>query len=184
MKLLWNILSIYGIKGQIEIFRAFFKHFGEKKNDKGLGVIVGSFFKDKFAKLNSFEDVKAYLTLAEEEILPLCLDTLKEGADFILDMTERITSTLNLYIFAVIRCKKEGDDFMWAASQSKELFAKKYFQPLLSTIEAGFTSCDDQEKEIETQPEALRQGTKNKLDLKRRDLEVIKQTLAQQISNL
>lgn len=54
------------------------------------------------------EDLKSFLSLSMEEIVPVCVDTMKEGAEFILDITERATAFLNFYIIAIKRCEKES----------------------------------------------------------------------------
>lgn len=60
----------------------------------------------------------------------------------------------------------------------------KYFDPLLKTIEAGFSSLKDQEEGIEKQPEAMHEGMRQNIELKARNLEVMKLLLTGQISDL
>jgi len=131
------------------LFRAFFKHFGDRNDDKAVGLVLSCFFKELFVLLSDPEDIGCFLQLAEAELVGQCVDTLKDKAPFILDIPERAQAFLNFYFLVLRKCEKLDGDKLWASETSKTDFNKKYFSPLLNTVEAGFSVLTDNEKEAE-----------------------------------
>jgi len=54
------------------------------------------------------------LKLAEDEVVPVCIDPLRKDSEFILDITERATAFLNFYVLAVKRCERLEGNKLWA----------------------------------------------------------------------
>jgi len=93
--------------------------------------------------------------LAEDEVMPVCIDPLRKDSEFILDITERATAFLNFYMLAVKRCERLEGNKLWAVEEKKKEFKDKYFDPLFKTIEAGFSTLQEQEESAEKQPEVM-----------------------------
>jgi hypothetical protein len=89
---------------------------------------------------------------------------------------------LNFYLFAVMKSKAHGPTTLWASPDKKAEFKKKYFDPMVNTIEAGFSSCDEQSLAAEKQQEPLCGQMKNQVGVKRANLEVLRMLLLGQVS--
>lgn len=90
-----------------------------------------------------------------KEIFEWTLDTLRDENVYILDLTERVQASLNLYIYLVIKERnwlKQGvlsEPILTEAKYQEETIRKKYFDPMNKTIKAGFEGLEDEKKKID-----------------------------------
>ena len=86
MKIVFQILGMFADQPRLRLFSHLFKSLDQDKNDRGISVLTSQYFK-VFCDRG---DLSLYLAYARDELFDLLLNCLKEGAPYILELTERI----------------------------------------------------------------------------------------------
>ncbi|CDW80555.1 UNKNOWN [Stylonychia lemnae] len=188
MKLIHQILKMYTTEGQIRIFTYIFSILDDEKNDRGTSVLMSQFYKN-FTD-SSVEIFKSYAE-SVKEVFELTLDCLKDETIYILDLTERIQASLNLFWYMITRERyylKQGQITEAILSDSKyldDVMRKKYFENLAKTIQAGLSGLDDDIKNIEEtqKDQTAKEGMLVNVKSKQNSLNML-QVLLSQVSSL
>jgi hypothetical protein len=130
------------------LFRDIFAQLNTNKNDRGISVLTSQFLKH-------VPDSKALLDFSKE-LFETTLNPLKDESVYILDLTERIQASLNLFYFLVIRERSllSKGELAEPILTEKEYLDKTirtgYFESLARTIQAGLMSVDEEVAKIDT----------------------------------
>jgi hypothetical protein len=96
MKVIRQLLNLYAPVPRLRIYNYIFEILDDDKNDRGISILISSFYKEDCEK-----NPKEFLEKTKE-IFDQTLDSLKEDT-FILDVSERIHASLNLYMYLAKR---------------------------------------------------------------------------------
>eukprot|EP00347_Sterkiella_histriomuscorum_P018080 403346866 len=190
MKVVYQIINMYSVDAQIRIFNYIFNVLDDEKNDRAISILISQFYKNFMISQGDEAFIK-YLQNTKEELFDLTLDCMKDDSVYILDLTERIQASLNLYWFIVMREKnmiKEGKMDQPVITESayyNETLRRKYFEAMAQTIQAGLSGLVDDEKKVKEngqEQEAQKAMMKN-VEAKRNSLYNL-QSLLSQVSSL
>jgi hypothetical protein len=165
MKTIYHILQLHTVPARLELLSKMLLKLKEKNNDYAISILTSILYKSEF-KDPSTEDMPKLLSHAKDFWLPKTLDVLGENAPFILEIQDSLQSSLGLYITCIVLERKmEAADHLISSPQTRADFSTRFFDPLVNTIEAGFTSLKEQ---AEQQPSA-----KDAFDMKSSQLQML-----------
>lgn len=95
LKVIKRIIETFEEKARVQFFDYLISILTDDKNDKGISILTSCFYKDQCEKCPS-----SFLPHAKE-ILTLTLEQSPGSDAFILDYTERMIASLNLYIYLI-----------------------------------------------------------------------------------
>ena len=132
MKIIRQLLNLYTALPRIRMYNYLYQILDDDKNDRGISILTSSFYKEECEK-----EPKEFLENTKE-IFEQTLDSLKDDT-FILDVSERIHASLNLYMYIVKRepiLIKNGiiNAPIISDQKYKDQINKKFFEPMQRTI--------------------------------------------------
>lgn len=116
-----------------------------------------------------------------KEVFTLTLDPMKDDNSYILDLTERISASLNLYCYLVSKEKnyiKLGifkEPILTESKYKDETIRKKYFESLAHTIQAGLSGIEEDSQTAlqNAKDDSIKDGILNNVNGKRNSLNML-----------